>query len=124
MSKPDDVAKEVIDRVAADKAAADQAATDKAAADKVADDKAASDKVVADLTTERDTLKTERDTIKTEVARLEKLTGNRFEYTYFAGDEQREASIARWHQWLADEKKAQSSPQPPAAHASEDRVGG
>jgi len=72
MSKPDDVAKEVID----------QAATDKTAADQVAADKAATDKVLGDLTTERDTLKTERETLKTErdalkteVDRLEKLTG-------------------------------------------------
>ena len=53
MSKPDDVAKEVIDQTAANKAAVD---------------KAASDKVVADLTAERDTFKTEVDS-------LEKLTG-------------------------------------------------
>ncbi len=75
MSKPDDVAKEVIDQATAESKGEQRSeAGDRKAADKAAADKAASDKVVADLTTERDALKTERDALKTEVDRLEKLT--------------------------------------------------
>ncbi len=95
MSKPDDVAKEVIDQAAADKAAANNVAADQATADQVAADKAASDKALADLTTERDALKAEVD-------RLEKLTGKAAKPPAAGGGGDKKLTADGW---LAEELK-------------------
>lgn len=37
---------------------------------------------------------------------LERLTGERFDYRYYDGEEQRRAAVGRWRQWLAAGEKA------------------
>lgn len=39
---------------------------------------------------------------------LEELTGQRFGYRYFAGDDEREAAAQKWRQWLATHGKPSS----------------
>src|SRR4051812_26849156 len=36
---------------------------------------------------------------------LERLTGQTFDYHYYADEEQRKPAISRWNQWLAEQKE-------------------
>lgn len=46
---------------------------------------------------------------------LEELTGQRFGYRYFGGDEEREAAAARWRQWYQEYLASQAKGKGPQA---------
>jgi hypothetical protein len=41
---------------------------------------------------------------------LDRLTGQRLGYEYYASEEQRQAAIARWQQWLAQQEQSGGHP--------------
>jgi hypothetical protein len=52
------------------------------------------------------------------IAALEKFTGDRFGYEYYLDDEQRKPSLARWREWLKEQRGAASPVStPPSAQA-------
>src|SRR5260221_6400941 len=49
---------------------------------------------------------------------LERLTGERYGYQYFADEEQRKAAVERWRQWLAAQESGAPASRPSARAAS------